>query len=194
MAQEGCSRVVQRRGVRSRTLDLFPLCEPASKCSPIAWPAAKDATRTSVAQAHRPMRHEILKEVMASFAPIPLTAYQRDIWTASAQLPELPRFNVGASVRLLGDVDLAVLRESCLRTVARNDAFALRFGEHDGAPYQWSQPETPEIDILDFSHANDPRADCLAWMERATRRPFDLAGGRLYDIALLRESATVAYL
>src|SRR5262249_10825507 len=125
---------------------------------------------------------------------MPLTACQRDVWVASSQFPGLPRFNVGASVRLIGDVDLAVLKECCERAVVRNDAFGLRFGERDGIPYQWYEPEPPRIDIVDFSAEPDPAATCLSWMERSARRPFDLAGGRLYELGLLRESESVTYL
>ncbi|MEV8510452.1 amino acid adenylation domain-containing protein [Actinoplanes sp. NPDC051475] len=125
---------------------------------------------------------------------IPLTAYQRDVWAASSQFPRLPLFNVGATARLAGNVDLAVLKECCERAIARNDAFTLRLAECDGAPVQWRQPEPARIDILDFSGAPDPAARCRSWMERAARRPIDLTGRRLYEMALLRESDSVCYL
>jgi amino acid adenylation domain-containing protein len=78
--------------------------------------------------------------------------------------------------------------------VQRNDAFHLRFAERDGVPVQWTEIELPDIEILDFSGEADPQAECLAWMEHATRRPFDLNGGRLFDMALLREDKAVGYL
>ncbi|MEV6596511.1 amino acid adenylation domain-containing protein [Actinoplanes sp. NPDC051346] len=125
---------------------------------------------------------------------IPLTAYQRDVWAASARFPGLPRFNVTATARLAGNVDLAVLKECCERGIERNDAFTLRFGERDGTPVQWRQPEPARIDIHDFSAAPDPAAACRSWMERAARRPVDLTGRRLYETALILESDSVTHL
>ncbi|OJF15954.1 amino acid adenylation domain-containing protein [Couchioplanes caeruleus] len=125
---------------------------------------------------------------------IPLTAYQRDVWAASSHFPGLPRFNVAATARLAGNVDLAVLKECCERAIARNDAFTLRFGDRDGVPVQWRQTEPARVDIHDFSAAPDPAARCRSWMERAARRPVDLTGRRLYELALLRESDSVSHL
>ncbi|MFC3536783.1 amino acid adenylation domain-containing protein [Couchioplanes azureus] len=123
-----------------------------------------------------------------------MTAYQRDIWAAGAQFPEFPRFNVAAAARLAGNVDLAVLQECCERAITRNDAFTLRFGVRDGVPVQWCRPEPARIDVHDFSTAADPAAGCRSWMERAARRPIDLTGPRLYEMALLRESDSVVHL
>lgn len=131
---------------------------------------------------------------MSSVSPTALTAYQRDIWTASSQAPDLPRYNIGGALRILGDVDFGLLQECLRRGVQCNDAFHLRFTERDGVPVQCAEIELPDIDVLDFSAEADPRAECLAWMERATRRPFDLNGGRMFDMALLREDESVGYL
>ncbi|MFI5496797.1 amino acid adenylation domain-containing protein [Actinoplanes sp. NPDC051859] len=124
----------------------------------------------------------------------PLTAYQRDIWVASSQSPGLPRFNVGATARLAGNIDVSVLQECCGRAIARNDAFTIRCGERDGEPVQWQQHEPARIDVRDFSAAADPAAACQSWMAEAARRPLDLAGGRLYELAVLRESDAVTHL
>ncbi|MEV7004244.1 amino acid adenylation domain-containing protein [Streptomyces sp. NPDC093982] len=131
---------------------------------------------------------------MSSVSPTALTAYQRDIWTASYQTPGLPRFNLGGALRVLGDVDLGLLEKCVRRAVQRNDAFHLRFAEKDGIPVQWVEVEIPEIEVIDFSGAAEARGNCLAWMERATCRPLNLNGGRLFDVALLRESESVGYL
>jgi amino acid adenylation domain-containing protein len=131
---------------------------------------------------------------MSSASLTALTAYQRDIWTASYQTPKLPRFNLGGALRIFGDVDVSLLEKCLQRAVQHNDAFQLRFTEKDGIPVQWTEVEIPEVKVVDFSGAVDPRVECLDWMEHATRRPFDLKGGRLFDMALLRESESVGYL
>jgi len=131
---------------------------------------------------------------MSPASPTALTAYQRDIWAASSQAPNLPQFNVAGAIRIAGDVDLEFLKECVLRAIQRNDAFHLRFAEMDGVPAQWVEISIPDIEIIDFSEEVDPRAECLGWMERAARRPFILHGGRLFDLALLTEGESTSYL
>ncbi len=131
---------------------------------------------------------------MSSASPVSLTAYQRDIWAASWRHPGTPAFNIGGALRLSGEIDFHALEQSCRRAVRRNDAFLLRFAEHDGIPVQWAGDDVPEIQVIDFSLADDARAACLDWMKRAAVRPLPLDGGQPFDIALLRESESVGYL
>ncbi|MEU2717672.1 amino acid adenylation domain-containing protein [Streptomyces sp. NPDC007205] len=131
---------------------------------------------------------------MSSALPTSLTAYQRDIWTASSHIPDMPSFNIGGALRISGEADFGVLKACCRRAIHRNDAFRLRFTEREGTPVQWLEDDVPEIRIVDLSAQDNPQAACRAWMESAARRPFDLDGGRPFDIALLRESESVGYL
>jgi amino acid adenylation domain-containing protein len=124
----------------------------------------------------------------------PLTAYQSDVWAAHALRPDLPQFNNCGYQRFTGPLDVDLLRTCLYRAVARHDALRLRFDEDAGRPYQWAVAEDrPDIALVDLSGEPDPRAACLAWIERAHQRPFAVRRNRLYELGLLRESDEVTY-
>ncbi|MYS60179.1 MULTISPECIES: non-ribosomal peptide synthetase [Streptomycetaceae] len=122
-----------------------------------------------------------------------MTAYQRDIWVAHALFPELPQFNLFLARRFTGPVDAARLAQ-CLREAAgRNDAFGLRFTERDGVPLQRAVADRPAVEVVDLSGAADPRARCEGWIAEAYDRPFPLADGPAYRLAVLVESDTAVH-
>ncbi|WBB82445.1 amino acid adenylation domain-containing protein [Micromonospora sp. WMMD882] len=123
----------------------------------------------------------------------PLTTYQSDIWAASRLSPDLPQFNVCGYEQFDGPLDHALLLACVEQAIDLNDALRLRFDEKNGQPYQWVDPEPAAVEVHDFSSAPDPRRACHSWMARAFSRPFDLRRGRLYRLALLRESGSVTY-
>ncbi|MEV4871361.1 amino acid adenylation domain-containing protein [Streptomyces syringium] len=130
---------------------------------------------------------------------VPLSPYQRDIWLAATRAPKSPQFNATIVEEFTGAVDVFLLRDCLALTLERHDAFRLRFGERDGVPRQWLAGAlvtdgTPAVEVVDLSSAPDPRAACLDWRERALRTPFDLGGGPLFKVALLRESDTAVHL
>ncbi|MGI5532582.1 amino acid adenylation domain-containing protein [Streptomyces syringium] len=130
---------------------------------------------------------------------VPLSPYQRDIWLAAQRAPKSPQFNATIVEEFTGAVDVALLRDCLALTLERHDAFRLRFGEEDGVPRQWLAGAlvadgTPAVEVVDLSAAPDPGAACLDWRERVLRTPFDLGGGPLFRVALLRESSTAVHL
>lgn len=125
--------------------------------------------------------------------PNPLTAYQTDIWFASSLHPTLPQFNTFAYERLTGNLDLTLLKACVERVVRRNDGLRLRFDEKDGTPYQWVDDEIPEVEVVDLSGEPDPRQACLSWMRRPFSRAYSLKRGRMFDVALLKESESTVY-
>ncbi|MVO88580.1 amino acid adenylation domain-containing protein [Streptomyces sp. p1417] len=131
---------------------------------------------------------------------LPLTAYQRDIWAASALDESHPQFNCVVHERLTGRIDVPALRASLARAVRRHDAFSLSFDADDDVPYQWQDPEVgaaPDnalVTLADLSDEADPRAACAQWVERALARPFPLRRSRMFDIRLLREGPGAVHL
>ncbi|GAB0105333.1 hypothetical protein JMUB6875_43110 [Nocardia sp. JMUB6875] len=126
---------------------------------------------------------------------IPLTSYQRDIWTETAMFPGVASYNVANSVQIRGAVDLPKLND-CLRDLfARHEAFRLRFGSDRGIPYQWAGAGVPEIEFLDMSGESDPRSACLTWMAGAAGQPIDYTReSGVIRICLLREHDESHYL
>ncbi|NJP66954.1 amino acid adenylation domain-containing protein [Streptomyces spiramenti] len=121
-----------------------------------------------------------------------LSAYQRDLWTASSYLPHDPQFVQSMIERITGPVDAALLRECVERALLRNDCYHLRFGDTGGVPYQWADPDLPPVELVDLSGATDPRAAARAWCERTVREPFRLDGGPMAQAAVLSEGPEAA--
>ena len=74
---------------------------------------------------------------MVRFARLPLSPYQRDIWVAAAQFPELDQYTIFSYDRFTGEVDTQALERALLQAARDTEAFRLRLGETDGTPYQW---------------------------------------------------------
>jgi len=124
----------------------------------------------------------------------PPTTYQSDIWVASRLSPDLPQFNVCGYEQFVGPIDHELLLSCMQQALQRNDAFQLRFDEENGQLVQWVEPESAAVvEVHDFATAPDPHQACHSWMAQAFSQPFKLRRNRLYRVALLRESESVAY-
>ncbi|UQI45505.1 amino acid adenylation domain-containing protein [Streptomyces sp. HU2014] len=126
-------------------------------------------------------------------ARLPLTAYQRDIWFSDTLVPHSPQYSIVLRERFSGDLDLDLLTAAVRHVLAHNDALRIRCGSTDGLPYQWLEPEDPQLAVLDLRAEADPEAACLAWAEDSRSRRLPILGGRLYRAALLRASDTVVH-
>lgn len=104
-------------------------------------------------------------------APWPVTAYQRDILSASFRYAPEPI----AQLAVKGDVDrpldLPRLRAALRRAVQRNDALRLRFELVDGEFRQWVCDTEPELEHVDFTGDTDPAAACARWLRAAAAQP-----------------------
>ena len=119
----------------------------------------------------------------------PLTAHQRDIWTVCGLGEQSPQFTITAHEQLRGPVDLDVLVGSLERVTHRHDALRARFGEADGVPYQWTDPEPLPAEVGDLSGEADPAAACGGLVDAALTVPMRLGADRLFHAALLRQDA-----
>ncbi|MFI7549301.1 amino acid adenylation domain-containing protein [Micromonospora sediminimaris] len=122
-----------------------------------------------------------------------LTTYQSDIWVASRLSPKNPQFNVCGWEQFVGPLDHGLLLSCVRQAIESNDALRLRFDEKDGLPFQWVEPEQAVVEVHDFTSAPDPHEACHSWMAQSFAEPFELHRNRLYRLALLRESESVAY-
>jgi amino acid adenylation domain-containing protein len=91
-----------------------------------------------------------------------------------------------------------VLKNCLERVLRRNDAFSLRFDEHEGTPVQWVESTgddpRPWVEEHDFSAAPDAAGACARWQEQALARPFALRRSRMFTAALLTEGDGVVHL
>jgi amino acid adenylation domain-containing protein len=117
---------------------------------------------------------------------LPLTAAQSGVWLAQQIEPENPVYNVGWYVEILGDVDLDALLSAIRRAVAEAECLHVRFGEHDGTPFQQRVPVAAPVTLLDLSAEPDPDSAAAEWMRTDLGRVVDLARGPLFHQAVLR--------
>lgn len=103
--------------------------------------------------------------------PLALASSQEQLWFLE-QLEEEPRYNLSASIRLHGPLDIAVLKWSLATIVARHEALRTSFPADDGRPRQVIVERSPELQIVD-------RAEVAT---AATK--FDLSNGPLLRASL----------
>ncbi len=126
---------------------------------------------------------------------VPLTAYQRDIWSIVELHPGLPTYLCCAVWHLNFPVDLAELVAAAQRTLARNDGLRLRYGVLDGVPYQeLSADWTPPVVVLDVADDADPESSAQQHIHEITRAPIDVTGPEPFRFAILRAGDTSCYL
>ncbi|HVE93038.1 MAG TPA: condensation domain-containing protein, partial [Actinomycetota bacterium] len=115
------------------------------------------------------------REAPASFA-------QARMWFLSRMDPGSPVYNVSASVRLNGRLDVGALSAALTRIVQRHEALRTTFAERGGEPVQVvGEPLGVEVPVVDV------RPDeAMAEAGRIAAAPFDLGAGPLLRAVLLR--------
>lgn len=134
---------------------------------------------------------------MVRFARLPLSPYQRDIWVAAAQFPELDQYTIFSYDRFTGEVDTQALERALLQAARDTEAFRLRLGETDGTPYQWLDADAEfEARHVDLRADRDPEAAVRSWLRDAFRHAYPLDGRSLVTwpccIATRRSTSTCA--
>lgn len=124
---------------------------------------------------------------------LPLAAGQRALWLLNARQPDSAAYNVAAAVaRLRGPVSGERVQDLYQTLLNRHPALRAVFPLAEGRPTQRIQP-FQELDFRELEAPGDEAA--LARQVRdAYRQPFDLVGGPLLRVRLLRRSATEAVL
>ncbi|MGI9245042.1 MAG: amino acid adenylation domain-containing protein [Verrucomicrobiales bacterium] len=86
---------------------------------------------------------------------LPLTASQTRIWLGEELHKGAPIYNVGFAFSISGELDHVRFGKAFEQLVAETDALRVRFGEEDGRPFQWFDPEAqiplPHIEAAELS-------------------------------------------
>ena len=99
-------------------------------------------------------------------------------------------FNIGGAVELTGALDVGALRAGVDTVVGRHEMLRTSFHELDGEPVQVVAPAAPQpLPLVDLSALAEPRRELERLAAAERRRPFDLSGGRLLRVHLLRTAA-----
>jgi acyl carrier protein len=122
-------------------------------------------------------------------ADSPPSFAQQALWYLDRLAPGRPTFNVTASVRVTGPMDVEALGRAYREVVRRHESLRTSFPVVDGRPVARVSPDWDlPLPVVDLSHLPGPdrplEARRLAVEE--ARRPFDLAAGPLLRARLLR--------
>jgi amino acid adenylation domain-containing protein len=163
---------------------LFEAPTPAGLAERIAT-ARRDATDQPVPAIQRHARSGAL----------PLSFAQQRLWFLDQLQSGLSGYSIPAAVQLTGPLDVAALRASFDRVVARHEALRTTFTARDGQPAQLiaavgarhTRPALPLLDLRTLP-ATACAATTVALATAEARRPFDLARGPLLRTCLLRRA------
>ena len=120
---------------------------------------------------------------------LPLSFAQERLWVLDQLAPCNPFYNINSSVRLSGTLRSAALEQSLNEILRRHEVLRTRITKVDGRPAQQIVPELylslPLVDLRGLSETErQVVAEQIA--ERQASRGFDLSGGGLLRVLLLR--------
>ncbi|WP_432150235.1 amino acid adenylation domain-containing protein [Streptomyces sp. bgisy029] len=122
---------------------------------------------------------------------IPLSEGQRGLWALARMEPETYAYNVPVCFSA-ADVDTEALQAAFRDTLSRHPLLSATVRETDDGPrLSHGDAEGFSVENVDISDVPSDRVPDL--LKERARRPFDLAGGPLTRLAVLRRSASEAY-
>ncbi|QVI24247.1 amino acid adenylation domain-containing protein [Nocardia tengchongensis] len=125
----------------------------------------------------------------------PLTAYQRDIWTAAEIYAGQPAYLSCAVWHLTIALDEVEMMAAIERTWTRTDGVRMRYGVVDGIPYQELSPDRrPPVRLIDVTGADDPEAEAQCRIRALTGSAIDLDGPEPFRLIMIRAAAESYYL
>ncbi len=120
---------------------------------------------------------------------LPLSFAQERLWFIDRLQPGSSLYNIPAVVRVGGALDARALERALREVVLRHEALRTVFREVDGAPVQVISPSPgfalPVHDLAALGGA-ERTAEARRLATGQAARPFDLAAGPLFRVALLR--------
>jgi aspartate racemase len=139
-------------------------------------------------QVEDPSRAPIKRQSRESNA-FPLSFGQHRLWFIEQLRPGNLAYNISSAVRLSGRLDPLALERALDEIVRRHEALRTTFAARDDLPVQIVMPHRKlKMEVLDLAGADrethEVEAKRLALAE--AQRPFDLATGPLFRVALLR--------
>ena len=119
----------------------------------------------------------------------PLSFAQQRLWFLDQLEPGSAAYNIPASVRLSGALQLGALEQSLNEIIRRHESLRTSFGTFEGQPVQViAAAEWVELAVIDLSGFGEEEREAagLRLAQEEAQRPFDLARGPLLRVSLLR--------
>lgn len=121
--------------------------------------------------------------------PVPLSLAQQRLWFLDQLEPGLVAYNMPAAVRLVGQLDVAVLNWSVNEIIRRHESLRTTFDSVADQPVQVIAPSLElSIPVVDLTGLpGDAREqEAMRLSQEEAQRPFDLLRGPLIRAVLLR--------
>ncbi|QHE95541.1 amino acid adenylation domain-containing protein [Pseudomonas cannabina pv. alisalensis] len=123
-----------------------------------------------------------------------LSSVQQGIWLGQIADSNIPLYNIGMRLEINGDLDIPMFEKAINLVAKHNDALRLAlFHEGDIA----RQRVLPSVDIrlalVDFSDYVDSVERALEYLQQSFSRPFNPLEGILWEVQLVRCSASHHY-
>ncbi|RYZ34123.1 MAG: amino acid adenylation domain-containing protein, partial [Myxococcaceae bacterium] len=121
----------------------------------------------------------------------PLSFAQQRLWLLDQLQPGSTSYNLPATVRLTGALDIGALQRTFQELVRRHESLRTTFRVRDGQPVQHidsTRELSWEVVTIDAEDASQREADMRRRVELEARRPFDLVRDSLLRVTLLRLS------
>jgi amino acid adenylation domain-containing protein len=131
-------------------------------------------------------------EQVARDGELPLSFAQQRLWFLQQLEPASYVYNLASAVRLLGQLDIAALRQTLHQVVKRHESLRTTFTTVEGRPVQRvAATQDLSLPIADLSELplSEREAGAKRLATEEAQRPFDLAQGPLLRVTLLRLGA-----
>ncbi|MFJ9545779.1 non-ribosomal peptide synthetase [Streptomyces erythrochromogenes] len=115
---------------------------------------------------------------------LPLSSAQQRLWLIDRMEGPSALYNMPLALRLTGPLDPAALELALGDLVARHEILRTLIAEHDGEPHQIVLPPAGAALPVELLHCIPESVDTE--VDRAARRPFDLAAAPPVRVTLLR--------
>ncbi|WP_050808442.1 non-ribosomal peptide synthetase [Collimonas fungivorans] len=116
-----------------------------------------------------------------------LSSVQQVVWLDQLLNPGIPYYNIGLAAKIDAAIDPLVLQQAIRHFAMENDAARLVLVKAGGVARQQVLPSVDfDLPVLDFSAEADGDLRARQRMEQVFKQPFDLHGGLLWKMELIR--------
>src|SRR5688572_19325937 len=150
---------------------------------------AANAMNESSSQGKRALFDRLLKKKESRPIYFPVSFAQQRLWLAHQFEPSSSLFNMIASVRLRGELDLSALRHALTEITRRHESLRTTFAEINSEPVQVVHPAKAfDLQLVDLVAlpAGVRDAEARRVVSESSLAPFDLSAGPLLRGMLVR--------
>lgn len=126
-----------------------------------------------------------------------LTLSQQDIFNDQRLNFDLPNYNIGAKIRIKGNLNVEILKSVYINLIDQHDAYRLIFSlnKKNNVFSKVISSHNTELEYLDFSDDVDSEIKACNFMQELFLKPFDLlSGSLLFKFLLIKVDTDIHYL